>query len=62
MHDEVFNERFQQKSCTVEPNHKKQMDDDQEFDQFENNENQLLEPLHDEEIQFDEPQVPELGQ
>lgn len=38
------------------------MDDDQEFDQFENNENQLLEPLHDEEIQFDEPQVPELGQ
>lgn len=62
MNDEVFNERFQQKSFREEPNTKKQMDDDDKISEFEKNKNHLLEPLHDEEIRFDEPQMPELGQ
>ena len=62
MHDEVFNERFQQKSFREEPKTKNQMDDDDKISEFENNKNHLLEPPHDEEIRFDEPQMPELGQ
>lgn len=62
MNDEVFNERFEKKSRIVEPNQKQQMDDDDKISEFENNKNHLLEPPHDEEIRFDEPQMPELGQ